>query len=73
MNRLLALSLVFLVAAPVSAQPAGTLTLAQVERKYRGMKTVHIEKCDYDHDDLFTRSEQLCLAGIYQQMYLDRD
>lgn len=73
MPRLILLVLATLVALPALAQSTGTITLAQAERKYRGMKDVHIEKCDYDGDDLFTRTEQLCLAGIYQQMYLDRD
>ena len=47
------------------------MTLAQIERKYRNMSPVHIEKCDYDGNGQFTRTEQLCVAGIYQQMYLD--
>jgi hypothetical protein len=49
------------------------MTLEQLERKYRNMSPVHIEKCDYDRDGVFTKTEQLCVAGIYQQMYLDRD
>jgi hypothetical protein len=60
------------VALPALAQQS-TLSLEQVERKYRNMSVVHIEKCDYDGDDRFTRTEQFCVAGIYQQMYLDRD
>ena len=55
----------------LAAQEA--LTLAQVERKYRGMDEVHILKCDYDGNQLFTRTEMLCVSGIYQQMYLDTD
>jgi hypothetical protein len=69
----LVLSLVIAgIALPAVAQQA-TLTLAQIERKYRNMSPVHINKCDYDKDGQFTRTEQLCVAGIYQQMYLDRD
>ena len=61
-----------LAAAPaLHAQEA--LTLAQVERKYRGMAEVHILKCDYDGNQLFTRTEMHCVSGIYQQMYLDTD
>jgi hypothetical protein len=37
------------------------------------MSIVHIEKCDYDRDGRFTKTEQLCVAGIYQAMYLSRD
>jgi hypothetical protein len=62
-----------LVAATAPAAFAQELTLAQVERKYRGMAEVHILKCDYDGNRLFTRTEMLCVSGIYQQMYLDRD
>ena len=60
------------LALPALAQQS-TLSLEQVERKYRRMSIVHIEKCDYDKDGRFTRTEQLCVSGIYQQMYLDRD
>jgi hypothetical protein len=60
------------LALPAFAQQS-TLSLDQIERKYRRMSPIHIEKCDYDHDGMFTLSEQLCVAGIYQQMYLDRD
>ena len=49
------------------------LTLEQVERKYPRMSYVHINKCDYDGNGTFTRTEMLCVSGIYQQMYLDRD
>ena len=59
------------IAPALSAQEA--LTLAQVERKYRGMAEVHILKCDYDGNQLFTRTEMHCVSGIYQQMYLDTD
>jgi hypothetical protein len=61
-----------LLAAAVPAF-AQELTLAQVERKYRGMAEVHILKCDRDGNETFTRTELLCVSGIYQQMYLDRD
>jgi hypothetical protein len=60
------------LAGPLLAQEQG-LTLAQVERKYRQMNEVHILKCDYDGNELFTRTEMLCVSGIYQQMYLDTD
>lgn len=63
---------IFGLAVPAIAQQA-TLSLAQIERKYRQMSVVHIEKCDYDRDGQFTKTEQLCVAGIYQAMYLDRD
>ena len=59
--------------APAFAQDGGGLTLAQVERKYTPMSPVHIEKCDRDGDEIYTRIEMLCVAGIYQAMYLDRD
>ena len=61
-----------LLAAAVPAF-AQELTLAQVERKYRGMAEVHILKCDRNGNEMFTRTELLCVSGIYQQMYLDRD
>lgn len=60
------------LAFPAFAQQS-TLSLEQIERKYRRMSIIHIEKCNYDQDGQFTRTEQLCVAGIYQQMYLDRD
>ena len=56
--------------APAAAQD-GALTLAQVERKYRKMNVVHILKCDRNGDELFTRTEMLCVSSIYQVMYLD--
>ena len=59
-------------AAAAYAQTAG-LTLAEVERAYPRMSPVHINKCDYDNDGIFIRIELLCVSGIYQQMYLDRD
>jgi hypothetical protein len=64
-----------LVAAPAAAAfaQAQGLTLEQVERKYPRMSYVHINKCDYDGNGIFTRTEMLCVSGIYQQMYLDRD
>ena len=37
------------------------------------MAEVHILKCDYDGNQLFTRTEMHCVSGIYQQMYLDTD
>ena len=72
MRSLLLSAMLLSLALPALAQQ-GTMTLAQIERKYRNMSPVHIGKCDYDRNGLFTRTEQLCVAGIYQQMYLDRD
>jgi hypothetical protein len=72
MRSLLLSLMVVSLALPALAQQ-GTMTLDQIERKYRNMSPVHIAKCDYDGDGLFTRTEQLCVAGIYQQMYRDRD
>ena len=60
------------LAGPAIAQE-GTLSLEQIERKYPRMSVVHIEKCDYDQDGRFTRTERLCVSGIYQVMYLDND
>ena len=68
---LLAIPLVQPMAPAAVAQSAG-LSLAQVERKYPRMSTVHIEKCDRDRDGVYTRSEMLCVQGIYQAMYLER-
>ena len=56
----------------LSAQEQG-LTLAQVERKYRTMNEVHILKCDYDGNRIFTRTEMLCVQSIYRSFYLDRN
>lgn len=62
-----------LVAAPVLAfAQAEGLTLQEVKRKYPKMNVVHINKCDYDGNEIFTKTEMLCVAGIYQQMYIDR-
>ena len=72
MKKLLMATAVLELAMPAAAQQF-TLSLDQIEHKYRGMSPVHITKCDYDGDGAFTRTEQLCVAGIYQQMYLDRD
>jgi hypothetical protein len=72
MRSLFLLVTISSLALPALAQQ-GTMTLDQIERKYRNMSPVHIEKCDYDGDGVFTRTEQLCVAGIYQQMYLSRD
>jgi len=68
----LAALLVTAPAAAAFAQAQG-LTLEQVERKYPRMSYIHINKCDYDGNGIFTRTELLCVSGIYQQMYLDRD
>ena len=72
MKKLLMASTVLGIAMPAAAQQS-TLSLDQIEREYRGMSPVHINKCDHDGDGLFTRAEQLCVAGIYQQMYVDRN
>ena len=55
---------------PAAAQAQAGYTLAQVESMYPRMKAVHIEKCDRNGDDVYTRSEMLCVQGIYQAMYL---
>ena len=60
-------------ALPAVAQQQATLSLDQVQRKYRQMSVVHIKKCDHNGDGQYTKTEQLCVAGIYQQMYLDTD
>jgi hypothetical protein len=62
-----------LLVATAPAPSAQELTLAQVEREYRGMAEVHILKCDRDGNERFTRTEMFCVNGIYQQMYLDTD
>ena len=71
MRRALPLLLATLLAVPALAQTSG-LTLDQVERKYPRMSPVHIKKCDHDGNGIYTRTELLCVSGIYQQMYLDR-
>lgn len=57
---------------PALAQSEGGLTLAQVQSRYFNMSPVHIRKCDYDGDGLYSRGELNCVSGIYQAMYLDR-
>ena len=37
------------------------------------MNEVHILKCDYDGNQIFTRTEMLCVQSIYRSIYLDRD
>jgi hypothetical protein len=71
MQRILIPVLTVGLALPALAQD-GTLTLEQVERKYRTMNIVHIAKCDYDADERFDKAEQLCLAGLYRVMYRER-
>lgn len=62
------------LALPIRAQGgAEGVPLAQVERKYRQMSPVHIEKCDFNHDEVFTPTEMTCVQNIYRSMYLDRD
>ena len=68
---LLALPLAAPLAPMALAQAAG-LTLDQVEHKYPRMSPVHIRKCDYDGDGIYTRTEMLCVSGIYQADVLDR-
>jgi hypothetical protein len=59
------------LAPPAAAQGQPVMTLDQVESRYRRMNEVHILKCDKNGDQLFTRTEMLCVQGIYQAMYLD--
>ena len=60
-----------LAAVPLAASAQqGGLTLQQVEAEYPRMKAVHIQKCDRDSDGIYTRTEMLCVASIYQAMYL---
>jgi hypothetical protein len=66
-----ALAALLATALPAPAQDGAGLTLQQVERKYRKMSPIHIEKCDRDGDGLYSRSEMLCVSSIYQVMYLD--
>ena len=70
-RKIAALAILIGTALPAVAQQA-TLTLQQVERKYPRMSYVHIEKCDHSGDGQFNRTEQLCVANIYQAMYVDR-
>ena len=70
---LFAASIVLPPAAAVQAQSQGGYSLGQVESMYPRMKPVHIEKCDRNGDEVYTRIEMQCVAGIYQAMYLDRD
>jgi hypothetical protein len=56
---------------PAPAQTQAGLTLAQVEARYPRMSTVHIEKCNRDGDNIYTRTEMLCVQSIYQAMYID--
>lgn len=72
MQRILISVLTVGLALPALAQDGGTLTLEQVERKYRPMNIVHIAKCDYDADQRFDKAEQLCLAGLYRALYRER-
>jgi hypothetical protein len=60
-----------LVALPAAAQQE-VVSLAAIERQYPKMSPIHIEKCDHDHDGMFTRTEQLCVGSIYRVMYLDQ-
>jgi hypothetical protein len=71
MQRILIAGLAVGLALPALAQN-GTLTLEQVQRRYRAMNMVHIAKCDYDADQRFNKAEQLCLAGLYRAMYRER-
>ncbi len=59
-----------LAALPAVAQTAG-IPYEQVQRKYRKMSPVFIEKCDKNGDRLFTNVEMQCVAGIYQAMYIE--
>jgi hypothetical protein len=74
-RSLAALALVALpLMQPAAAQTSnsGGLTLAQVQSRYYNMNAVHIKKCDYNGDGLYTRGEMNCVSGIYRAMYLDR-
>jgi hypothetical protein len=71
----LAITLIATLAAlplPAAAQAPAGYTLAQVESLYPRMKPIHIQKCDRNGDNLYTKSEMLCVQGIYQAMYIDR-
>ena len=68
---LLLLALLQPLATAAFAQQAG-LTLAQVERKYPRMSPVHIEKCDRDGNEIYTRAEMACVEGIYNALNNDR-
>lgn len=60
--------------APLLAQSGGQatpLTFEQVQRKYPQMSYVHIDKCDKNHDGMFTQAEMACVESIYQVMYRD--
>ncbi len=72
LRHLCLLVLAVAIAGPAIAQEA-TATFEQMQLKYRRMSVVHIEKCDYDQDGRFTKTERLCVSGIYQVMYLDND
>ena len=37
------------------------------------MNEVHILKCDYDGNRIFTGTEMLCVQSIYRSFYLDTD
>jgi len=74
-RSLAALALVALpLMQPAAAQTSnsGGLTLAQVQSRYYNMNAVHIKKCDYNGDGLYSRGEMNCVSGIYRAMYLDR-
>lgn len=68
--------IVLVILATLVALPAAAgqevVSLAAIERQYPKMSPIHIEKCDRDHDGMFTRTEQLCVASIYRVMYLDQ-
>jgi hypothetical protein len=75
MRALVTASLIAASLAPFAAALAQeqVMTLAQVERRYRTMNEVHILKCDYDGDQLFTRTEMICVSNIYRALYVDRN
>jgi hypothetical protein len=56
---------------PALAQQSG-LTFEQVQRKYRKMSPVFIEKCDHNGDGLFNNAEMQCVQGIYHSMYISK-
>jgi hypothetical protein len=63
------LALLAVAPLPAAAQGQSGLTLQQVEARYPRMKPVHIQKCDHG-DGIYTKSEMLCVASIYQAMYI---
>jgi len=77
MQLLLAVALLSLPAgttrlAAQAGAPSGTLTVQQVENRFRNMNEIHILKCDWNGDGLIEPKEFPCVQGIYNTMYLSR-